>query len=99
MRRELSILKYSVILSTQAAPYTHALLFAKRQRGSLVYMWGVQTHSGPPVYLVPFRQDLARMNDTPKPNQKLLPALGIEPGSLYHKPQPLTIGPFLTPYS
>ena len=65
--------------------------------GSSNCMWGVQTHSGPPVFLVPFRKDLARMNGTPQPNQKWLPALGIEPGSLNHKPQPLTIGPFLTP--
>ena len=41
--------------------------------------------------------DLARMNDTPQPNQKWLPVQGIEPRSLDHKPQPLPIGPFLTP--
>ena len=65
--------------------------------GSLDCMWGVQTHSGPPVFLVLFRKDLARMNGTPQPNQKRLPALGIEPGSLDHESQPLTIGPLLTP--
>ena len=32
------------------------------------------------------------MNGTPQPNQKWLPALGIEPRSFRHKPQPL---PFL----
>ena len=100
MRRELSSLEYSVSHSTQTAPYTHTrrnrLLFAKRQRGSLNCMRGVQTHSRPPVFLVQFRKDQARMNGTPQPNQKWLPALGIEPGSLDHKPQPLTIGPFLT---
>ena len=57
--------------------------------GSLDCMWGVQTHSG--------RKDLARMNGTPQPNQKRPPALGIEPGSLDHESQPLTIGPLLTP--
>ena len=100
MRRELSSLEYSVSHSTQTAPYTHTrrnrLLFAKRQRGSLNCMRGVQTHSRPPVFLVQFRKDQARMNGTPQPNQKWLPALGIELGSLDHKPQPLTIGPFLT---
>ena len=35
-------------------------------------MWRVQTHSGPPVFLVPVRKDLARMNDTLQPNQKFL---------------------------
>ena len=38
--------------------------------GSLDCVWGVQTHSGPPVCLVPFRKNLARMNSTPQPNQK-----------------------------
>ena len=33
--------------------------------GSLDCMSGVQTHSGPPVFLVPFRKDLARMSGTP----------------------------------
>ena len=65
--------------------------------GSFDCMWGVQTHSGPPVFLVPFRKDLARMNGMPQPNQKRPPALGIEPGSLDHESQPLTIGPLLTP--
>ena len=37
--------------------------------GSLDCMLGVQTLSGPPVFLVPLRKDLARMNDTPQPNQ------------------------------
>ena len=61
--------------------------------GCLACVWGVQTHSGPPVFLVAFHKDLARMNGTPQPNQ----ALGIEPESLDHKSQPLTIGPLLTP--
>ena len=59
--------------------------------GSLDCMWGVQTHSGPQVFLVSFRKDLARMNGTPQPNRKWLPALGIEPGSLDHESQSLTI--------
>ena len=37
------------------------------------------------------------MNGTPQPNQKRPPALGIEPGSLDHESQPLTIRPLLTP--
>ena len=69
----------------------------KGRRGSSTNMWGVQTHSGPPVFLVPFRKYLVRMNGTPQPNQKRPPALGIEPGSLDHESQPLTIGPLLTP--
>ena len=56
MRRELSALEYSVSNSTQAAPY----IDTQRDRGgSLDCMWGVQTHSGPPVFLVPFRKELA----------------------------------------
>ena len=58
-------------------------------------MRGVQTHSGPPVFSVPFRKDLARMNGTPQLNQKILLALGIEPGSLDHESQPLSVDPFL----
>ena len=53
--------------------YTRAhqnqLLFAKWQKGSLDCMLVVQKHSGPPVFLVLFRKDLARMNGTPQPNQ------------------------------
>ena len=64
--------------------------------GSLDCMWGVQTHSAPPEFLVPFGNDLARINGTPPPNRKWLPALGIEPGSLDHGSQSLTIRPFLT---
>ena len=64
--------------------------------GSLDCMWGVQTHSGPLVSLVPFRKNQGSMNGTPHPNWKWLPALGIKPGSLDHESQPLTIGPFLT---
>ena len=101
MRRVLSSLENSVSHSTQTAPYTHArrnsLLFEKRQRGIFGLHWVVQIHSGLPVVLVLFRKDqLARMNGTLQPNHKWLPAQGIEPGSLNHKPQPLTIGPFLT---
>ena len=54
--------------------------------GSLDCMWGVQTHSGPPLFLVPFRKDLARMNGTPQPNR-----LGIELRFLDHESHPLTI--------
>ena len=97
MRRELSSLEYSVSHSTQAAPYTHArqnrLLFANRQRGIFRLRLGCANTQWPPVFLVPFCKNLARMNGTPKPNQKGLLALGIEPGSLDHEPQPLIIGP------
>ena len=67
--------------------------------GSLDCMWGVQTHSGPPVFLVSFHKDLARVNDTPQPSRKRLPLVGIKSGTLNHKSQPLTTGLFLTPYS
>ena len=71
----------------------------QRGRGGFLHcIWGVQTHRGPPVFLVPLRKDLARMNGTPQPNQKWLPAQGIEPGSLDHKSQPLTIGRFPDSY-
>ena len=53
--------------------------------------------SGPPVIIVPFCKDLARMEGTPQPNQIWLPVQRIETGSLDLKPQPLTIWPFLTP--
>ena len=49
-----------------------------------------------PVLLVLIHKDLAKMNGMPQPNRKQLPALGIEPGSLDHESQPLTIRPFLT---
>ena len=72
MYRELSSPEYNFSHCTQAAPYTHAHqnrpLFAKRQRG--IYMWGVQTHNGPLVFLVPFRKDLARMDGTQQLNEK-----------------------------
>ena len=45
--------------------------------------------------LVSFREYLARRDGTPQPNQKLLSALGVQPGSLDPKPQLLTLGPFL----
>ena len=68
--------------------------------GSLDCMWGVQTHNGPPVFLVPFRKDMARMYGAPQPNRDWLPVLGIEPGSLDHESQYQyqTNRPFLTPY-
>lgn len=88
IRRELSPLEYSVSHSTQAAAYTHAHpnrpLFGKRQRGINTLHFGEQI-------LVLYHKDLVWMNGTP------LVVLGIDPGSLDHKPQPLTIGPFLTP--
>ena len=87
--REISSLEYSISHSTQTTCYTHArrnrLLFAMRQRGI--------TNT---VFLDPFRKDLARMNGMPQPNQKWLPEQEIKPGSLNHKLQPSTIGPFLT---
>ena len=58
---------------------------------SLDCLCGVQTHSETLVFLVPFRKVPARMNGTPQPHQQQSPTLGIEPRSLDHKPQPLTI--------
>ena len=94
MRRELAI-----VLKPRPIPMPAKIGYSLRggRRGSLDCVWGVQTHSGPPVFLVPFRKDLARMNGTPQPNQKWLPAQGLEPGSLDHESQPLTIRPLLTP--
>ena len=74
MQRELSSLEYSVSYSTQAMLYTNArkgmLLFAKRQRGIFIDpLWGVQTHGGPSISLVPFRKVLARMNGKPQSNE------------------------------
>ena len=91
-----------IVLKPRPIPMPAAEIGYSLQRGrggSLDCMWGVQTHSGPPVFLVPFRKDLARMNGTPQPNQKWLPALEIELGSLDQESQPLTIGPFLTPWT
>ena len=49
-----------------------------RQRGIFrLHVGCVQTHSGPPVFLVPFSKYLARMNGTPQPYRKWLPALGL----------------------
>ena len=42
--------------------------------------FSLPSHCRPSVFLVPFRRDLARMNGTPQPNQRIPPALGIEPG-------------------
>ena len=89
----------AIVLKTRPIPMPAEIGYSLRRGrgGSLDCVWGVQTHSGPPVILVPFRKDLARMNGTPQPNQKWLPAQGIERGSLNPKPQPLTSGRFLTP--
>lgn len=46
-----------------------------------------QTHIGPPAFLVPFREGLARLNSTPRPNQKCPPVLRVEPRSLNHESQ------------
>ena len=50
----------------------HSLFLQRGSGGSLDCLWGVQTHSWSPVVLSPVRRDLARMNGTPTPNQKLL---------------------------
>ena len=103
MQRELSSLEYSVslklVLKPRPIPMPAEIGYSLQigRGGSLDRVWGVQTHSGPPVFLVPYRKDLARMNGRPQPSQKWLPVLGIEPGSLDHESQPLTIGPLLTP--
>ena len=65
--------------------------------GPLYYIWGVQTHSGHPVFLALFRKDLASMKGTPQASQKCLPAKRIEPASLNPESQPSTIEPLLTP--
>ena len=71
--------------------------FGRGRVGSLDCIWGVKTHSGPLVLVVPFRKDLARISGTPQPNRKWLPAQGIKPRSVDHKFQPLTTRPFLSP--
>ena len=78
-------------------PAEIAYFLREGRGGFLDCVWGVQTHSGPPVFLVLYRKNLARMYGTPQPNQKWLPGLGIKPGSHNLKPQFLTIGPFLIP--
>ena len=74
MQRELSSLEYSISHGIRLRPILMlAELGYSLQRGrggSLNCMWGVQTHSGPLVFLVPFCKDLARMNGTPQPNQR-----------------------------
>ena len=103
MRRELSTLRVqvlaSMVLKLRPIPMPSEIDYSlRRGRGSaLDCMWGVQTHSRPPVFSVTFHKDLARMNGTPQPNRQCLTALGIEPGSLDHESQPLTSRPFLTP--
>ena len=92
MRKELSSLEYRRSHSTQAAPYTHAcwnrLLFAKRQRGIFRLQVGCANTQWTSGVFSPV---------PPQPNQKWPPAMGIEPWSLDHEPQLLTIEPFLTP--
>ena len=55
-----------MVLKPRPIPMPAELGYSLRRGrgGSLDCMWGVQTHSGPPVFLVPFRKDLARMNGT-----------------------------------
>ena len=81
--------------------YTHAYrnrqLISKRQRQIFRLHVGCANTQETSSTIVPFRKDLARMNGTPQPNWKWLPALGIEPRFLDHKSQPLIIAPFLTP--
>ena len=99
MQRELPSLEYSVSHSTQTAPYIHAcqnrLLFAKRPRGTIRLRVGFANTPWTSGIVSPNPKDLARINGTPQPNQKWLPAQGIESGYLNHESQPLTIGPFL----
>ena len=93
MWRELSSLEYSVSHSTQGAPYTHA-----RQNlhvGCTNTQWTSSIFSTVPQGP---GEDPARMIDITQPQQNLLQAAGIEPGSLNHRSQPLTIGPFPTPF-
>ena len=74
MQRELSSLEYSISHGIRLRPILMpGKLGYSLQRGRggfLDCMWGVQTHSGPLVFLVPFCKDLARMNGTPQPNQR-----------------------------
>ena len=57
MRRELSSLEDSSSHRTQAAPLT----LQRGREGSSDCMWGVQTHIGSPLFLVPFCKYLARI--------------------------------------
>ena len=61
-----------MVLKLRSIPMPAEIGYSLRRGrgGSLDCMWGVQTHSGPPVFLVPFHKDLARINGTPQPNRK-----------------------------
>ena len=89
---------YSITLATvlkpRPIPISIQIGYSMANRGSLDCMLGVQTHSGPPLFLAPFYKDLARIIGTPQPNQKWLPVLEIE--TVWISQSPLTIGPFLT---
>ena len=62
----------AIVLKPRPIPMPAEIGYSLRRGrgGSLDCMWGVQTHRGPPVFSVPSRKDLARMNGTPRPNQK-----------------------------
>ena len=62
----------SIVLKPGPIPMSTEIRYSLRggRGGSLDFMWDVQTHSGPLVFLVTFHKYLARMNGTPQPNQK-----------------------------
>ena len=62
MRREFSSLEYCVTACLPTLCYSYG-------GGSLDYVCGVQTHSGP-LFLVLFCKDVVRMNGMPQPNLK-----------------------------
>ena len=59
-----------MILKPRSIPKPAEIGYSLRRGRPLDCMWGTQTHSAPPVVLVPFRKDLARMNGMPQPNPK-----------------------------
>ena len=66
-----------IVLKPRPIPMPAEIGYSLRRGrgGSLDCMWGVQTHSGPPVFLV--RKNLAWMNGTPQPNQKQPLSVGL----------------------
>ena len=74
MRKELSSLESTEakVLKPRPIPMPARIGYSLGggRGGSFDCIWGVQTHSLPLTFLVPFRKDMTRMNRTPQPNQK-----------------------------
>lgn len=71
--------------NAHTTPYTYAhrkpvFSLYRRGRGCSFNSSGMSKHSWPMLFLVLFRENLARTNGTPVTNQTLLPVPGIEPG-------------------